>query len=319
MAVDILKKHPALFLGSRLKRLAERMQADVAQMTLEAGVEIHPSQYALLATLDLHGPQTIGELTTCMAISQPAITRTVTKLSQAGLVAIDRVRKDQRHKTISLTPSGQHALGISKSLVWPGVETAVKDLLAEQEEEFLAQINNIEARLAEKSLIQRGQEKMQNGLRIHEFSEATAPFFRSISMEWLEAMYSLEQVDRDILDHPREKIIDKGGDILFVEVEGLGIVGACALYKTGEHQYELTKMGVLESARGHKAGAYLLQAVIARAKKKGARRLYLLSNKKSEAAIHLYEKIGFLHDDGIMQEFGKRYARCDVAMLYPLA
>lgn len=319
MGGDILKKHPALFLGSRLKRLAERMQADVAQITFEAGIKIHPSQYALLATLDLYGPQTIGELTTCMALSQPAITRTVTKLSQAGLVAIDRLRKDQRHKTISLTPSGQHALDVSKSRVWPGVETAVKDLLAGMEEGFLAQIDTIEARLAEKSLIQRGEEKMQNGLRIHEFSDATAPFFRSISMEWLEAMYSLEQVDRDILDHPREKIINKGGDILFVEVEGLGIVGACALYKTGDHQYELTKMGVLETARGRKAGEYLVQAIIARAKQKQAQLLYLLSNKKSAAAIHLYEKVGFLHDEDIMQKFGKRYARCDVAMRYPLA
>lgn len=319
MDADILKDHPALFLGSRLKRLAEKMQADVAQITLEAGIEIHPSQYALLGTLDRYGPQTIGELTDCMALSQPAITRTVTKLSQAGLVAIDRLRKDQRHKTISLTQRGKKSLAISKSLVWPGVETAVKDLLAGMEEEFLAQIDNIEARLAEKSLIQRGEEKMQNGLRIHEFSEATAPFFRSINTQWIEAMYNMEQADHDVLDHPQEKIIDKGGDILFVEAKGLGIVGACALNKTGEDQYELTKMGVLEAARGRNAGSYLLQAVIARAKQKGAKRLYLLSNKKSAAAVHLYEKLGFVHDEDIMQEFGKRYARCDVAMLYPLA
>ena len=47
-----------------------------------------------------------------------------------------------------------------------------------------------------------------------------------------------------------------------------------------------------------------------------AKRLYLLSNKKSVAAVHLYEKLGFVHDAGIMQEFGARYERCNVAMLY---
>lgn len=319
MSADILKEHPVLFLGSRLKRLAERMQADVAGVTLAAGLEIHPSQYALLATLDRYGPQTIGELSVSMELSQPAITRTVTKLSQAGLVAMERLRKDQRHKTISLTNSGGQALATSKSLVWPEVEIAVKDLLAGLEEKFLEQINIIEARLLEKSLVQRGQEKMQNGLRIQEFSEITAPFFCSINTQWIESMYSMEPADRDVLENPREKIIDKGGDILFVEAQGLGIVGACALYKTGDHQYELTKMGVLEAARGRKAGEYLLKAIIARAKQKGAKRLYLLSNKKSAAAIHLYEKLGFVHDEDIMKEFGKRYARCDVAMLYPLA
>jgi hypothetical protein len=48
----------------------------------------------------------------------------------------------------------------------------------------------------------------------------------------------------------------------------------------------------------------------------GAEKLYLLSNRKSEAAIHLYEKLGFVHDAGVMRDYGGRYARCDVAMLY---
>lgn len=154
------------------------------------------------------------------------------------------------------------------------------------------------------------------GLRILDYDDALAPAFRDINAQWIQAMYSLEQTDVDVLDHPRERIIDKGGDILFVEADGLGVVGACALQKTGEDQYELTKMGVLETARGRKAGEALLKAVIDRARALGARRLYLLSNRKSEAAIHLYEKLGFSHDEGIMAEFGARYARCNVAMLY---
>jgi N-acetylglutamate synthase-like GNAT family acetyltransferase len=94
------------------------------------------------------------------------------------------------------------------------------------------------------------------------------------------------------------------------------VVGTCALRKTGARQYELTKMGVLESARGRKAGEFLLKAIIARAERLGAERLYLLSNRKSAAAVHLYEKLGFRHDEGIMREFGARYERCNVAMLY---
>lgn len=318
MGGDILKDHPTLFLGSRLKRLAERMQADVASATLAAGLEIQPGQYSLLATLDHYGPQTIGELTASMQLSQPAITRMVSKLSQIELVAIERRHKDQRHKTISLTPMGQQVLDASKRLIWPNVEAAVEDLLTGLRENFLRQIDIIETRLAESSLAERMQMHNAKDLRIHEFSEALAPLFYRINTQWIEAMYKMEPTDREVLEHPREKIIDKGGDILFIEAEGLGIVGTCALQKTGENQYELTKMGVLEEARGRKAGEYLLKAIINRARQKGAERLYLLSNQKSEAAIHLYEKLGFQHDDHIMKEFGARYARCNVAMLYPL-
>lgn len=156
------------------------------------------------------------------------------------------------------------------------------------------------------------------GLTIHAYRDDLAQAFHDINAQWISAMYRLEPTDRDVLENPRARIIDRGGDILFVEAAGLGIVGACALQKTGDRQFELTKMGVLESARGRKAGEFLLHAIIARARTLGAERLYLLSNSKSAAAIHLYEKLGFVHDAGIMDAFGKRYERCNVAMLYPL-
>jgi N-acetylglutamate synthase-like GNAT family acetyltransferase len=153
-------------------------------------------------------------------------------------------------------------------------------------------------------------------LTIREFTPELAHYFREINEQWITAMYSLEAADLEVLTDPIGTIIDPGGAILFVEAEGLGIVGACALKTSGDGEFELTKMGVLESARGRKAGEFLLKAVIARAEAMGARTLYLLSNKKSAVAIHLYEKLGFSHDDDIMRRFGSHYERCDVAMLY---
>ena len=157
---------------------------------------------------------------------------------------------------------------------------------------------------------------MSDGLTIHEYSDDLAIHFRDINAEWITAMFRLEDTDREVLDNPRAKIIDAGGVILFVEAPGLGIVGTCALQKTGPTGYELTKMGVRESARGLKAGEYLLAAVIRRAMALGADPLYLLTNAKCAAAIHLYEKLGFQHDADIMARYGARYERCDVAMRY---
>jgi DNA-binding MarR family transcriptional regulator/N-acetylglutamate synthase-like GNAT family acetyltransferase len=281
-----------------------------------AGLAIQPSQYALLATLDRDGPQTIGELTTALELSQPAVTRMAARLAEMDLVSIDRLHRDQRHKTVSLTGAGAADLERSKLKVWPQVEAAVLEMLEGLDGPLLGQIDALERMLAETPLDQRARAKAETGLTIHDYSDALAPAFRDINAQWIEAMYRMEHADRDVLNNPRARIIDKGGDILFVEAGGLGIVGACALQKTGEAQFELTKMGVLESARGRKAGEFLLKAVIARAERLGARRLYLLSNMKSAAAIHLYEKHGFMHDDGIMREFGARYERCNVAMRY---
>jgi len=316
MTGDMLKERGHLFLGSRLKRLAERMQSDVVQIAERAGLSIQPSQYPLLATLDRHGPQTIGELTQVMEVSQPTVTRSVSRLAEMGLIEVNRVRHDQRHKTISLTAEGEAAMARSKQLVWPRVEAAVEEILQGLSGSLLDQITAIESRLAECPLHRRALPDAPPGLTIREFTDDLAGAFRDINAQWITSMYSLEPADEELLDNPRAMIVDPGGAILFVKAQGLGIVGACALRKTGEAAFELTKMGVLEAARGRKAGEFLLAAIIERARAMGAELLYLLSNQKSAAAIHLYEKLGFLHDAEIMRDYGARYERCDVAMRY---
>lgn len=151
-------------------------------------------------------------------------------------------------------------------------------------------------------------------LRILPFSDDRAGLFHDINKAWIEDMFVLEAVDRDVLEHPAQRIIAPGGDILFVEAAELGIIGTGALRRSGAGAFELTKMGVSETARGLKAGEFLLQALIARAQALGATKLYLLTSRKCEAAIHLYEKNSFVHDAQIMAEYGAGYGRCNVAM-----
>lgn len=75
-------------------------------------------------------------------------------------------------------------------------------------------------------------------------------------------------------------------------------------------------MGVLKKARGLNAGHLLMQAAINLAKQLEAKKLYLMTNKKCEAAIHLYEKYNFIHSPEILESLGSKYERCNVAMIY---
>jgi DNA-binding MarR family transcriptional regulator/GNAT superfamily N-acetyltransferase len=313
---DVVRERSALFLGSRMKRLAERMQGEVVRLVEAAGLPLQPSHMPLLATLEADGPQTLGRLTQAMGLAQPTVTRAVARLVELGMVEVARVHRDQRHKTIALTPAGEAALTRAKLLVWNRTEAAVEDALADLDGPLLRLLDRLEDRLAEEPLDRRAGRRFEAGLRIRAYSDDLAGAFKAINAEWISAMYALEGADLEVLDDPRGQIIDRGGAILFVEAEGVGVIGACALRRTGDRAFELTKMGVLEAARGAKAGEFLLRATIARAQEMGADPLYLLSNHKSQAAIHLYEKLGFVHDEGIMRTYGARYARCDVAMLY---
>jgi ribosomal protein S18 acetylase RimI-like enzyme len=155
-------------------------------------------------------------------------------------------------------------------------------------------------------------------LSLVEYTPALAPHFRDINAAWIEDMYVMEDHDRELLDDPDTHIVAPGGVILFAALDGR-IVGTGALMPAGGNALELTKMGVLAEARGHGAGDVLMRALVERARAMAPACFYLLTNRKSAAAIHLYERHGFVHDADIMARFGASYDRCDVAMSHPLA
>jgi N-acetylglutamate synthase-like GNAT family acetyltransferase len=153
-------------------------------------------------------------------------------------------------------------------------------------------------------------------LRFLDYTKDLSHHFESINKQWIDEMFMLEDIDKQVLSDPQEYIIDKGGRIWFAEHPVHGVVGTCALLNKGNGAFELTKMGVLSPARGLKLGEQLLQYVLAQAATLHIKSLFLLTNAKCEAAIHLYEKNGFVHSQEIMQQYGQSYERCNVAMLY---
>jgi ribosomal protein S18 acetylase RimI-like enzyme len=157
---------------------------------------------------------------------------------------------------------------------------------------------------------------MNDDIEILLYKDQLAPHFERINAQWINAMFVLEDIDKQVLQQPRKHIIDKGGKIWFAKHSTLGIIGACALLNKGDGNFELTKMGVLDTARGLKVGEVMLRYVIKQAKEMNIACLFLLTNSKCEAAIHLYEKNGFEHDKQIMQTYGQSYARCNVAMRF---
>lgn len=143
-----------------------------------------------------------------------------------------------------------------------------------------------------------------------------AKYFYSINAQWVNDMFYMEEYDEKVLSDPQKYIIDEGGQIWFAQHEEQGVIGVCAVKNFGDKWYELTKMGVLESARGLKAGETLLKRVLDDCNKSDIDTLFLLTNSICKPAIHLYEKNGFVHDEGIKEKFSELYKRSDVFMRY---
>ncbi|MBD3581262.1 GNAT family N-acetyltransferase [Flavobacterium selenitireducens] len=79
----------------------------------------------------------------------------------------------------------------------------------------------------------------------------------------------------------------------FLESDGV-IAGTFALHKTGEREYELSKMAVAETMRGKGLGKRMCSLALEEACRRNASRIILYSSRSLENAIHIYRETGFV-------------------------
>ncbi|MCW2719741.1 MAG: hypothetical protein QOG20_6798 [Pseudonocardiales bacterium] len=80
--------------------------------------------YPVLALLDEHGPQGLGELTRRLGVSKPTASRHVAKLGAAGLVST-RPDRDPRAVLVALTPAGDEQVARVRDIRHAGLRTVL--------------------------------------------------------------------------------------------------------------------------------------------------------------------------------------------------
>lgn len=150
-------------------------------------------------------------------------------------------------------------------------------------------------------------------IEIIEYQSTYQPSFERLNKAWLETYFTVEPIDRYVLEQPEEAILKPGGVIMLARY-GNEIIGTVALKVVESGIYEMTKMSVDEAYQGLGAGKKLCAAAIAKAKEFKAKRLLLYTTSVLETAISIYRKQGFVD---IPLEPGV-YERANVKMEYPL-
>jgi DNA-binding MarR family transcriptional regulator len=161
MNEDVVRDLGYTMLGSRLKRLGERMQADVGRMFRREGLALVPAHYATLKALQRHGELTVGRLAQSLGVAQPGTTRTLALLEAGGLVRTVQRGSDQRTKTIALTEKGEATVAQVSREIEPMVVRALSDICAGLEGTILVQLDAIEDALERSPLDERGRQNSE--------------------------------------------------------------------------------------------------------------------------------------------------------------
>lgn len=147
-----------------------------------------------------------------------------------------------------------------------------------------------------------------NALRIVDYRASYAADFKRLNVEWITEQWDLDDSDARLLDDPDRYVLARGGDILIALFDDQP-AGTVALIPCDEDTLELAKMAVAPAFRGLGIGYALGEAALARARERGAKRVYLKSDSSLGPALSLYRKLGFSETNA-----GVEHHRCNVQM-----
>ncbi len=155
MTEDVVRALGHLALGTRFKRIGERLQGQTQRLLEADGITLSVSLFPLLAALDRLGPLSVGEIAEALGVSQPAVTRMLTRLKAEAYVSQGSGADDARLRPVALTRAGANLVRRARASVWARIERAVADACAGLSGPLLNQLAALEQALAAEALPQR--------------------------------------------------------------------------------------------------------------------------------------------------------------------
>ncbi|MBP7866703.1 MAG: bifunctional helix-turn-helix transcriptional regulator/GNAT family N-acetyltransferase [Acidobacteria bacterium] len=293
--METIRKLGILALGSRLKRLSDRLMQDAGLVYREAGLNFESRWFLIFYQLAESGPLSVTAIAEAVGITHPAVNQVAAEMEKAGLITSSADNRDRRRRILALSPRGR-TLDAAIRPVWEDIETATQGLVQESGTDLLAAVEAVEDALARRSMLERIQrctdERRAGSVRILDFEPRFRKYFGILNYQWLRKHFQVEDPDREVLENPEERVLAPGGRIFFAETGGR-IVGTCALVRLGDRSFELSKMAVEEKFQRRGIGERLARHALAAARDLGAETVVLHTSLKLEAAVALYRKLGF--------------------------
>lgn len=293
--MTFLRENNEKTFASRLKSLSDLLMWDVKRFYDSMNIQFEPRWFPVIYLLKEKGPMSVTELAKELFQSHSAINQTLHILEEKGMIESKKDNNDERKRMIQLSKKGKE--GIKKLMpLWDVIFKANQELLNSNAPNFIAELNNLEKALSEKSLYKRIVESYntQNSkVIIKGYKRNLKEHFYLLNKQWIEKYFKLETADLAILSNP-EALIKNKGEIYFAEYNGK-IAGTYALLPADEDTLEFLKFAVDQAFQKLGIGTALLNSAISRATKLKVKKVILYTNPSLIEANNLYIKNGFYY------------------------
>ena len=297
--VDALREAGPMALGSRLRRLSDRLMAGVHEIYRASGVEFEPRWFPVFSYLAQYGPRSVGEVASALGWSHAAVSQTVRAMTAQGVLTAEKDEHDERRRVLALSEVGHTRLAALLP-VWRQVETATREVLQAAGPDLLTALDGLEDALGREDLAARARRltkaQVMSRVKISVMDLDRADeraAFANLNRRWRQALADLTEDEEALLTRP-EVIQELGGAIWVARLPGTpGVVGTVAVHTRPGEPAELCCLAVAEAHRGHQIGRALLETALEWLRAQRAPSVTAFAHSELAAALALFRDHGF--------------------------
>lgn len=310
-----MEQFGVLTLGSRLKRLSDRLFQDVQDLYFACDIPISASHFPILRLLQAKETLSVVDVANELGLSHPAISKQVAKMIKDGVIDKRPDPRDSRRYMLMLSEKGCLAM-MKVAPILEEMSFVLEMAISHTQGNFLTSLKQFEQQFMAGELSSKILDRL-HAVKIIPYEDNYLNEFRRINLIWLERFFPNEITEHDflLLNNPREHILNQGGKIWVAVSERPDtktILGAVAVLNTASAtRVEMAKVSVVDHAQCKGVAQRLVDTAVQHAKEQGYECISLETSSVLKDAKRLYIRNDFIEKPFPIPSI---YKRADVYM-----
>ncbi len=298
--MDLISDLGALALGSRLKRLSDRMMKSVSEIYKSSGVDFESKWFPIFYLLSQQGEKGIMEIAEILHITPPGVIQIAKEMEKAGWVVSVKSGTDGRKRHLKLTEKAWHQLPHLEEM-WVSFKENNEKIIRASQHNILLAMQEIEDFLDmndfKRQYYETFDELKQTRIAIQPFEEKYQQQVEAMVLGIQNGEFNLGLTAQRQPDlHNLKAFYNDRGNWLWVATNTKDeVVGTIGLERLNNHQAVLRKMFIKKEYRGKTIGLAqkLFEILLMEAKQQHFKEILLDTPLVTHAAHRFYERNGF--------------------------
>ncbi|WP_337040492.1 bifunctional helix-turn-helix transcriptional regulator/GNAT family N-acetyltransferase [Emticicia sp. 17c] len=298
--MDLMSDLGALALGSRLKRLSDRMMKSVSEIYKNSGVDFESKWFPMFYLLSKEGEKGIMEIAEILHISHPGVIQLAKEMEKAGWIVSEKSGLDARKRHLKLTEKGWKNLPQLEEM-WVSFKENNEKVIRASKQNILLALEEIEHFLDnndfKKQYYDTFEEQRNLSIEIRLFEEKYQQQVEDMVLGIQNGEFGLGLTAQRQPDlHNLKAFYNDKGNWLWVALNKKDeVIGTIGLERLNDTQAVLRKMFIKKAYRGKTLGLAqrLFEILLQEARKQNFKEILLDTPLVTHAAHRFYERNGF--------------------------